>query len=282
MPAARGRCGSRRWPASSATNTKSLPPRTRFVTHVCLSTCADSPKPARAATPRTARSTDRGVRRSPCGPTNSACRPPAPSISPLRLAIHTSSAARHGRFNGTSRYTSPFPERITSSPLRAEIDTSSTSSATSSCSRSPVYSSSVTIARSLGREASAARSSERCCSSDSARGAACASGSRLTFAGPSPRNRLIHRRGLPAPLGLQVALEVPCRVISPPRIQDREPRLGASGQPGSIRADMLTVRIPRPGRQRRPLQIPQIPLHSAVDVTDRTAALVSRRRFPPL
>jgi len=55
----------------------------------------------------------------------------------------------------------------------------------------PVISSKVTIARSRGREVSAARSNARCCSSDGAFGAACASGSRFTFAGPKPKkNRL--------------------------------------------------------------------------------------------
>jgi hypothetical protein len=74
--------------------------------------------------------------------------------------------------------------------LRADTDTSSTSSATSSCSLNAVYNSKTTIARSRGREASAACSNVRCWSSESARGAACASGSRFTLAGPSPRNRL--------------------------------------------------------------------------------------------
>ena len=61
-------------------------------------------------------------------------------------------------------------------------------------------------------------------------------------------------------------LEVARRMIAPPRIGDRERRLGPSGQPGTIRADMLAVRIPRPDRQRRPLQIPQIALDRRVDV----------------
>ena len=42
------------------------------------------------------------------------------------------SASRQDGFTGTSRYRSPFPDLITTSPLRAEIDTSSTSSETSS------------------------------------------------------------------------------------------------------------------------------------------------------
>ena len=53
-------------------------------------------------------------------------------------------------------------------------------------------------------------------------------------------------------------------------------------QPGSIRAAMLTVGIPRPGRQRSPLQIRQIPRDRGVDVADRRPVLVSRRGFPSL
>ena len=96
------------------------------------------------------------------------------------------------------------------------------------------------------------------------------------------REREVHRRRLPPQIDLQIPLEVPRRVIAPPRVADRERRLGSSGQPGSISADMLTVGIPRPGRQRRPPQVLQIPRDRGVDVAGRRLALVSRRGFPPL
>ena len=93
------------------------------------------------------------------------------------------------------------------------------------------------------------------------------------------RERQVHRRRLPTTIDLQMPLEVPRRVIAPPRVADRERRLGSSGQPGSIRADMLTVGIPCPGRQRRPLQIRQIPRDRGVEVADRRLVLVSRPDF---
>src|ERR1700756_1471919 len=68
---------SLRWPASSATITRSLPLRTSTVRNVCLSRCAESFTPASLPNPRTTSSTDRlDSRRPPTTP------PPPPSPPP--------------------------------------------------------------------------------------------------------------------------------------------------------------------------------------------------------
>jgi hypothetical protein len=93
------------------------------------------------------------------------------------------------------------------------------------------------------------------------------------------REREVHRRWLPGPLDLQMTLEVPGGVIAPPGISDRHPGLGPSGEPGTIGADMLAVRVPGPGRQRRPLQISRVALDRRRDRLVAGALLVSGRRF---
>jgi glyoxylase-like metal-dependent hydrolase (beta-lactamase superfamily II) len=90
------------------------------------------------------------------------------------------------------------------------------------------------------------------------------------------------QRRLPAPLDLQMPLEVARRVITPPRVSDRHPGLGPSGEPGTIGADMLAVCIPGPDRQRRPLQISRVALDRRRDRLVADALLVSRRRFRSL
>jgi len=79
---------------------------------------------------------------------------------------------------------------ITNTPLRADIEMSSMFSAASSCSRGIVYSNSVTIAP-VPRPGRLRRTQQRALLILRQRPRRdCASGSRLTFAGPNPRNRL--------------------------------------------------------------------------------------------
>jgi hypothetical protein len=161
----------------------------------------------------------------------------------------------------------------------------------SSCSLSAVYNSTTTIARSRARDASAAHSNARCCSSDSARGARLRECLALDVRRPETekavevvdrRQREIHRRGLPAPLCLQPALEVTGGVVACPRIDQRNLAAGPTAQPPAIRGDVLRVGIPHPVGQRRPLQIQQVALKRRSDRLATRALLVSRRRFPRL
>jgi len=83
--------------------------------------------------------------------------------------------------------------------------------------------------------------------------------------------RQVDRGGLPATIHLEVPFEVPGGVIRArgPSADRRCRRVRAAS---SIGADMLPVGILRPGRQRRPLQIPPVALDRARDST-----LIARR-----
>ena len=97
---------SRRWPAISATSTTSAPDRIRFVTQVWRSVCADSTSPASAASPRTTRSTARGLIRPPVRDNHNAgigSTAPAAASWAVRATVHSSVAARQALLSGTSR-----------------------------------------------------------------------------------------------------------------------------------------------------------------------------------
>ena len=94
--------------------------------------------------------------------------------------------------------------------------------------------------------------------------------------------RQVDRGRLPAPVDLQMPLEVPCRVIPRPRIAQRIPSIAASGKPGTLGSDVRGLRLLRPGRQRRPLKILQIALDRPRDRVAVDRALVSGSGFRPL
>ena len=107
-----------------------------------------------------------------------------------RALHHRSSAARHDRFNGTARYASPVARTDHHNALarrdhhvpnveRGEL-VKPEPRVVQQCHDRPVP-----------RTHQLGRPQQRACSSvDSARGAACANGSRLTSAGPRPTNRV--------------------------------------------------------------------------------------------
>ncbi len=63
---------------------------------------------------------------------------------------------------------------------------------------------------------------------------------------------------------LQVTLEVPGGLVARLRIGDRLRRVSAPGQPGTIRADVLTIGVLGSRCQRRPIQVPQAPRSESI------------------
>ena len=108
-------------PASSATVTRSVPPRTSVVTNVWRRGWAETPSPSRWASVAMAvmmSPAPRAERRPPRWLRNSAA-PCAPGQSP-RSASQSASTARSAGWRGTSQIFSPLP-RMRRVPLRAEI-----------------------------------------------------------------------------------------------------------------------------------------------------------------
>jgi len=90
--------------------------------------------------------------------------------------------------------------------------------------------------------------------------------------------REVHRRRLPRLLKLQVALEIAGRVIAGSGLPDRRGRVGASGQPTTIRRDVTGVGLARSRCQRRALQILDVARDRVRDVAIAGLAPVSRSR----
>ena len=174
---------------------------------------------------RLPRPPDRGDKRRPCGTT-----PRRPSRA--RRAPCTIAPARPGTTGSTAPPGTrpPLPERTHHSALarrdhhvldveRGEL-AKPKRRVVQQCHDRPVR-----------RTHQLGRPQQRACSSvDSARGAACANGSRLTFAGPRPTNRVKWSTAASARFtdtGFHPRSTFRCRLK---RVADRERRLGSSGQ----------------------------------------------------